>query len=552
MGDLNSSNFTQPGTFDILESCIFTLIACIFTALHLDVVSNPTWQRLLFEKAKWVLLTIVIPEISILTATRQFMEAWELRSDLQKMWKQQKPSRSSPEDGFKINTKYAYFIIMGGLRFDVSDILSLRDIDPSAKKLFNGPKNGRKTVRAGPGAILLLAREGHWIKIQQNEIDDKSKANIFQKALVLIQVLWMCMQCFWRGAYGFPITLLEFHTMLHVAFAVFQYCLWIKKPLDIQEAIVVQSHGLEAEIAIMLQRQFYSRMSYRLALFKSRQTPEQPPPLGPSGRQMRWIDQIAPTEMKVGDILTSGLALYRIDVTSGYFPLENIWGPMTVIKHKIKSKDSPDFCFDLTPEFLRRWNAILSRFPDEQRENLAKTMGYNQIWRSDVEAGIPDLPEREKRILLLTRLVEFRHEPLLDREREFWEGRSIFSLDIAPHFETQGFRETYGPIWKFWRAIVQVTFAHRGSLMEGLIWLTIWCLFLNESYVLVFPHKTPEFLKKAIRQLAKFYCIYLLSVLGVAYILSGAFIVAEIFASLRYCPVGVFITFQWLELFPHF
>ncbi|KAF5696953.1 hypothetical protein FGLOB1_13148 [Fusarium globosum] len=455
MGDLDSSNFTQPwnisivnyngtdhlwskfappwvssptvrGTFDILESCIFTLIACIFTALHLDVVSNPTWQRLLFEKAKWVLLTILIPEVSILTATRQYLDARDLKSDLQKIQKQQKSSKSSPDADFKINTKYAYFIIMGGLRFDVSDILSLPDLDPSAEKLFNGPKNGRKTVRAGPGAILSLAKEGHWIKIQQNEIDDKSKANVFQKVLVLIQVLWM-----W--------------------FAVFQYCLWIKKPLDVQEAIVVQSHGFEAELAIMLQKQFYSRMSYRLALFKSQQTPEQPPPLGPSGRQMRWIDQVAPNKMKVGDILTSGLALYRIDVKSGYFPLENIWGPTTVIKHKIKSKDSPDFCFDLTPEFLRRWDAILSKFPDEQRENLAETMGYNQVWRSDVEAGIPDLPEREKRILLLTRLAEFRHEPLLDREREFWEGRSIFSLDIAPHFETQGFRETYGPIWKFWR-----------------------------------------------------------------------------------------------------
>lgn len=126
MGDLDSSNFTQPwnisiinyngtdhllskfappwvssptvrGTFDILESCIFTLIACIFTALHLDVVSNPTWQRLLFEKAKWVLLTILIPEVSILTATRQYLDARDLKSDLQKIQKQQKSSKSSPD-----------------------------------------------------------------------------------------------------------------------------------------------------------------------------------------------------------------------------------------------------------------------------------------------------------------------------------------------------------------------------------------------------------------------------------------------------------------------
>ncbi|KAL7764705.1 hypothetical protein ACKLNR_005850 [Fusarium oxysporum f. sp. zingiberi] len=622
MGDLNSSTFIQPwnvsivnyngtdhlwsklapswvgtpnvrGTFDILESCIFTLIACVFTALHLDVLPNPKWQRLLFEKAKWVLLTIVIPEVSILTATNQLFDAWILKSGLKKIQKRQKSSKSSPEADFEINLKYAYFIIMGGLRFDVNDILSIPDIDPSAEKFFKDPKNGRKTVRAGPPAMLSLAKNGHWIKIQENQIDDKSKANIFQKALVLIQVLWMIMQCAWRFAYGFPLTLLEVHTMLHVSFAVVQYCFWIKKPLDVQEAIVVHPHGFEAELAIMLQKQFYSKMSYRLALFTSQQTPEQPPPLGPFGRQMRWIDQAAPAQMKVGDILTSGLALYRTDVADGCFPLENIWGATTVVKHKISSKTtSPDFSFDLTTEFLRRWDAILSKFPDEQRENLAETSRQYQVWRSDVEAGIPDLPEREKRILLLMRLDEFRHELLLDRDREFWEGRSIFSLDIAPHFETQGFRETYGPIWKFWRygkasllaAIYSIcyggfhfapTFLFKfpsyieellwklsclfiaGALplyftISGLIWLSIWCLFLNESYVLVFPQHTPESLKRIIRKLAKFYCIYLLSVLGIVYVLSRAFIVAEIFASLRYCPVGVFITFQWLQLFPHF
>ncbi|ENH70802.1 hypothetical protein FOC1_g10005104 [Fusarium oxysporum f. sp. cubense race 1] len=539
MGDLNSSTFIQPwnvsivnyngtdhlwsklapswvgtpnvrGTFDILESCIFTLIACVFTALHLDVLPNPKWQRLLFEKAKWVLLTIVIPEVSILTATNQLFDAWILKSGLKKIQKRQKSSKSSPEADFEINLKYAYFIIMGGLRFDVNDILSIPDIDPSAEKFFKDPKNGRKT-----------------------------------------------------------------------------------KPLDVQEAIVVHPHGFEAELAIMLQKQFYSKMSYRLALFTSQQTPEQPPPLGPFGRQMRWIDQAAPAQMKVGDILTSGLALYRTDVADGCFPLENIWGATTVVKHKISSKTtSPDFSFDLTTEFLRRWDAILSKFPDEQRENLAETSRQYQVWRSDVEASIPDLPEREKRILLLMRLDEFRHELLLDRDREFWEGRSIFSLDIAPHFETQGFRETYGPIWKFWRygkasllaAIYSIcyggfhfapTFLFKfpsyieellwklsclfiaGALplyftISGLIWLSIWCLFLNESYVLVFPQHTPESLKRIIRKLAKFYCIYLLSVLGIVYVLSRAFIVAEIFASLRYCPVGVFITFQWLQLFPHF
>jgi hypothetical protein len=123
---------------------------------------------------------------------------------------------------------------MGGLRFDVNDILSIPDLDPSAEKLFkdpepqNGRKPVRKAVRAGPPAIVALANKGHWIKVLEKDIDDKSKAGIFQKVLVLIQVLWMIMQCVCRFVFGLPLTLLEIHTMLHVIFAIIQYCYWIK------------------------------------------------------------------------------------------------------------------------------------------------------------------------------------------------------------------------------------------------------------------------------------------------------------------------------------
>ncbi|KAF5691380.1 hypothetical protein FDENT_3421 [Fusarium denticulatum] len=605
MGDLNSSNFTQPwqvsilysnvtdlnskfappwvgspnirGTFDILESCIFTLIACVFTALHLDIIPNSTWQRRLLEKIKWVLLTIMVP------------------SQLKKIQRQQKSSMSSPDDDFEINLKYAYFILMGGVRFDVNDILSTPDLDPSAKKLFKDlqPEKGRKpirrTVRAGWPAIIELASKGHWFRVLEKDIDDKSKAGVFQKSLVLIQVLWMITQCVCRFVFGLPLTLLEIHTMLHVFFAILEYCYWTKKPLDVQEPFVIQPRGFEAELAIMLQKQFYSRMSYSLALFPSRQTPEQPPPEGPLGRQMRWIDQ-ASAEMKVGDILSSGLAFYRSDVDA-LFPLEHIWGGQTMVKHKIFSK--PKYVkdsFSLTPEFFRRWDLILSKYSDERRDYLAETSMRIRQHRCE-EDGIPDVPEREKRVLLLVRLDEFRQELIVNCQRDFWEGRSFFSLDLAPHYETQGFLSKYRPIWKFWRYDKIVVFAavlsicyggfhapiflltfpsHTEAVLwqlscmiimcalpvyviiSGLIWLTLWCLFLDRSHALVFPRRTPEYLRRFIRNFAKFYCIYLMSVLGIAYVLSRAFIVAQIFASLRHCPVGVFLSFQWLQLFPHF
>ncbi|KAF4435622.1 hypothetical protein FACUT_7055 [Fusarium acutatum] len=500
MGDVNSSTFIQPwhvsvlyyngtdlkskyapplvgspnirGTFDILESCIFTLIACIFTALHLDIIPNSAWQRRLLEKIKWILLTIV----------------------------------------FEINLKYAYFIVMGGIRFDVNDILSTPDLDPSAAKIFkypqpqNGQKPVRRTVRACPPAIVALASRGHWIKVLEREIDYRSKAGIFQKALVLIQVLWMITQCVCRFVFGLPPTLLEIHTMLHVIFAIIQYCYWIKKPLDVQEPIVAQPHGFEAELAIMLQKQFYSRMSYSLALFPSRQTPEQPPTEGLLGRQMRWIDR-ASAEIKVGDILPSGLAFYMSETMDVLFPLEHIWGGQTMVKHKIGSK--PKYfknSFKLTPEFFRRWDIILSDYSDERREYLAETSMRIRQHRCE-EEGIRDFSDREKRILLLVRMGEFRQELRLNCERDFWEGRSFFSLDLAPHYETQGFLSKYRPMWKFWRYDKIILLAAILSMCYG-------GLHLVPTFILTFPSYTEAMLW-----------------LGIAYVLSKAFIVAEIFAS---------------------
>ena len=45
-----------------------------------------------------------------------------------------------------------------------------------------------------PKAIAFLAKHGHFIKISDEAIKDKSKADMLAKALVCIQVGWMLVQ----------------------------------------------------------------------------------------------------------------------------------------------------------------------------------------------------------------------------------------------------------------------------------------------------------------------------------------------------------------------
>ncbi|KAF5667926.1 hypothetical protein FDENT_11984 [Fusarium denticulatum] len=87
------------GTLDILQSCILTLIACIYTALHLDVPVKTAWHYIFLYKLKWVAITLFAPEIALYIAADQLQQAWNLRSKLRSL---QKTTPSDPDHGMFI------------------------------------------------------------------------------------------------------------------------------------------------------------------------------------------------------------------------------------------------------------------------------------------------------------------------------------------------------------------------------------------------------------------------------------------------------------------
>ena len=121
-------------------------------------------------------------------------------------------------------------------------------------------------------AVLELAREGKFLDISPEVIEDRSKANRVGKGLVCAQVIWFVVQCIARAAAKYPLVLLEVHTMVHVVCALFMYILWwkvrssltfttqrsimktdpIQKPLDISEPNIVDTSKHLDSIALML------------------------------------------------------------------------------------------------------------------------------------------------------------------------------------------------------------------------------------------------------------------------------------------------------------
>ncbi|KAI7770922.1 hypothetical protein LZL87_004709 [Fusarium oxysporum] len=78
---------------------------------------------------------------------------------------------------------------MGGVRANGDCILSFPGLHNKAFRLFESMERPY-SVRLSPRTLAWLAERGRWIQISK-KIDDKSKADYFQKIPVLMQVIWM-------------------------------------------------------------------------------------------------------------------------------------------------------------------------------------------------------------------------------------------------------------------------------------------------------------------------------------------------------------------------
>lgn len=112
---------------------------------------------------------------------------------------------------FKFDLWYGFYVMIGGITLDVE---TMHD------------KKSRMTLTSR--GVIALAEHRHFINVAPETVSDKSKASVVAKAFVCAQVLWMIVQRLACKIAGYPITLLEVHTMAHVGCALIMYILWWK------------------------------------------------------------------------------------------------------------------------------------------------------------------------------------------------------------------------------------------------------------------------------------------------------------------------------------
>jgi hypothetical protein len=75
--------------------------------------------------------------------------------------------------------------------------------------------------------------------IREEDIEDRSKGDLLSKGVVLLQGLWFTIQCLARVHQHLPLTELEVATLAFQFVNIFIWLLWLHKPLDVQQPILL-------------------------------------------------------------------------------------------------------------------------------------------------------------------------------------------------------------------------------------------------------------------------------------------------------------------------
>ncbi|KAM0794505.1 hypothetical protein BDR22DRAFT_689841 [Usnea florida] len=666
------------GTSDILWSCIVTLTACIYTAMHLNVPPPHEGNgRFVWRRSKWVALALFAPEVVLYCALTQLLRAWAFKKVMNKLWATQQASLDRPErkkskpaspdgpdshnednsnvveqnylpqvtqqnqapskisplplpkvsvpeskdntndeeisptsggntgdeifsqlpqrslsifsktnadgqsgsKGFdlekgmvtspsqRFSLKYGLFVVMGGIV--THDVAKISDD-------VNGP------IVLTPNALIQFARRGLFFDVSNEVISSKSKANLLGKGLVCIQVIWFLIQCIARAAAGYPLALLEVHTMVHVGCALLMYAFWWKKPQDISEPAVQHVSGDIDLLAALLTMSSISGLRYRSEaqhLVWYGKTALQDPLLDRPSNERR-CPSLEPSdpqyEVKVLRKTPKSQILEPFDRAKGQVvalvpgqALSCGIGPI----RRLQEKHGEQPITYLSAKDVLRWNKVsewvdnyehqnprykvaLSQSEDIDFTNSLSCKSAKVVPRDALLVHVSDLPGYSS---ILPDLDDWRELDLMSVKDV--EGLGLLILLFLPliyggiHLTTWNFHfasQTEHLLWKI--ACIDIMGTIPGcmafSLPASLLMPGNYDNFRGED-ILEDLANIGLFKNKIIGTIVDLIIWILLVSMIIFYLLSRIYIVVESFVSLRHVPIGVYAAIPWVQDIVH-
>ncbi|TFK61560.1 hypothetical protein BDN72DRAFT_849562 [Pluteus cervinus] len=198
---------------DIIRSCVLTIFACIYTALHPNIPDPEAnaWQKIC-KRLKISFYMLIAPEAVIWWAMRQWYGAREIAKAVNKI---------NP----KLNwtTTHGHFVQMGGLE----------GIYPDGRREVMNPLDFKKWSWLAQGFTFDERLDPKGLQFPKKQVEDRSKGDFLSKGLVALQTSWFVIECIARFQKHLPITELEVVTLAFAVLNIITYGFWWDKPLNV-------------------------------------------------------------------------------------------------------------------------------------------------------------------------------------------------------------------------------------------------------------------------------------------------------------------------------
>ena len=383
---------TLRGTLSILWTNLFTIIACTWSIQHLDVPEqrlgrDPGWRgdfkwkmKGIWRTTKWMLITIIAPEIVLIKAVFDVLVAKSITERLKDIIDQ---------DEVPWTFTHSLLAVMGGFaieygeenhhasishlpndyqmhpldegsasRFSMSHGEQTTDSDEGSasqsstrrrelelprpwtirnrkdtKVFMQGRKTQRNLIHLSADELFELRHAGVLHKLpafSEDDINDKSTSDSFAKAVAVGQILWSTVQVIVRASRHVPITQLELAVTAFSACAVAIYALNWKKPKDVQVPYVILRYKTTVPENV-LEHLYIKRDRSTLRLYSGlprasiktiirKRLSGSPIPNDYSGRRTWWSEK-AETFGQIGiTIVTSAFGALHIAAWNTAFP----------------------------------------------------------------------------------------------------------------------------------------------------------------------------------------------------------------------------------------
>ncbi|KAJ8514781.1 hypothetical protein ONZ45_g7723 [Pleurotus djamor] len=240
---------TRP-TVQIAWSCLVIIFACTWTAVHPNVPPphvSRSWWGLFWRRFRMMVWMILLPEMMVAWAARQWKEALEVSAEaVKRVGEHVEHSRES------------------SAREPVSDNNPTKDVEivienPPfiAPPSLSGPYKWTKAhsfFLIMQGFVVPSKNQDSWIQILKDDVLDGNhpwpqveegailngaKSEIVGKLFAAIQMFWFIAQLCTRWAQHLAVTELEIMTLAYAVLCGALYFLWFKKPYDVQRPIVL-------------------------------------------------------------------------------------------------------------------------------------------------------------------------------------------------------------------------------------------------------------------------------------------------------------------------